>query len=71
MDQVDFSRLLSMDYQREWLERQAQVQAQRRQRVRARREAQKQKMLEHTLRARKIAGVGGAPSSKPRFVMKR
>lgn len=71
MDQVDFSRLLSMDYQREWLEQQAQLQAERRRRLRARKEAQKQKMLEHTLKARKIAGVGMAPNSKPRFVMKK
>ncbi|XP_064389387.1 uncharacterized protein LOC135337383 [Halichondria panicea] len=70
---VDLSRLLSLDYQREWLEEREARQAHEKHTAKLKKAAQKRKLQEHTSKARKIAGVhnttGGA--DKARFVMKR
>ena len=71
MEPVDLGRLLSMDYQREWLANRGERDEKKRRRARAQRQAQRQKLLEHTMHAREVAGIGQPPQSKPRFIMKR
>ena len=68
VEPVDLGRLLSMDYQREWLANSRRRDEERRRRARAQRQAQRQKLLEHALHAREVAGL---EQPKPRFIMKR